>query len=303
MIARLNRAAIGLYPMAFRNRYGDELRALIDDSPTGVLSLADLLRGALVAHVRPQSELTAALAPAVRIRLGLSGVLACWVAFAAAGFGFYKTTEGNSDSFSYGAHALLGGSHSLIQALAVIGSLAIIAGALPLVVMALRRALSDREKGVRGRLAKVMVAPLIAATLFTVMTGVLVAIANSSDSGTITAGGAGAYIAWAIAGVVTAGVCVFSARSALFCISADLGTLKRALWCATIATAGMLAIAISTAVYSVALSVSAPTLADTLDGPLQANSASISIDIQFAIMLTCALLACVSTRRAWRAAR
>jgi hypothetical protein len=65
----------------------------------------------------------------------------------------------------------------------------------------------------------------------------------------------------------------------------------------------MLVMAIATITYSVALSIQAPALADALDGPLQANSASISIDLQFLLMLACSIPALVAGRRARLAAR
>ena len=47
------RLALALYPLAFRRRYEQEMRALLEDSPPRVLALLDLLRGAMAAHLRP----------------------------------------------------------------------------------------------------------------------------------------------------------------------------------------------------------------------------------------------------------
>lgn len=293
MIKKLNRAAIGLYPMAFRERYGDELEDLIEQQPASARSTIDLAFGAARAHISPQAGLTNQLEPSVRVRLGLSAVLTCWIAFAAAGFGFAKTTERDGA----GTSAALSDLHGLIQILAVVGMLAILVGGLPLAVMALRHAFLRKD-----RMAKVLIAPLVAGVLFTLATATLVVIANTNHSGDVTTGGAIALITWGIAATATAAVCVVASRKALFKLPANGSLLKRALWFATIATGGMILITLATAVYSVGLSTSAPELADALDGPLQANSASISIDIQALIMLVCASLATLSTRRAWRAA-
>jgi len=70
---------------------------------------------------------------------------------------------------------------------------------------------------------------------------------------------------------------------------------------ATVLAGSMLVMAVATAIYSVALSIQAPALADTLDGPLQANSASISIDLQFLLMFACAVPAVIAASRARRA--
>ena len=70
---------------------------------------------------------------------------------------------------------------------------------------------------------------------------------------------------------------------------------------ATVLAGSMLVMAVATAVYCVALSIQAPVLADTIDGPLQANSASVSIGLQFLLMLACAVPAAIAATRARRA--
>ena len=51
---------LGLYPAAWRERYGDELLVLLEDHPATVLDLLDLFRGAVDAHLHPQVRGTAA---------------------------------------------------------------------------------------------------------------------------------------------------------------------------------------------------------------------------------------------------
>jgi len=43
-----------LYPAAWRERYGDEVAALLEEHPASTLDLLDLIRGALDAHLHPQ---------------------------------------------------------------------------------------------------------------------------------------------------------------------------------------------------------------------------------------------------------
>ena len=43
-----------LYPQAWRERYGDELLALLQDRPASVTDYFDLIRGALDARLHPQ---------------------------------------------------------------------------------------------------------------------------------------------------------------------------------------------------------------------------------------------------------
>jgi hypothetical protein len=50
-----------LYPAAWRERYGDELVALLEDHPATLLDHLDLMRGALDAHLHPQIRGVAAV--------------------------------------------------------------------------------------------------------------------------------------------------------------------------------------------------------------------------------------------------
>ena len=53
-------ALLRLYPRAWRDRYGDELVALLEDHPLTPLVLIDVIRGALDAHLHPQVRGSAA---------------------------------------------------------------------------------------------------------------------------------------------------------------------------------------------------------------------------------------------------
>ena len=140
MTRRLARLALTFYPMAFRRRYGEEMRALLDQSQPRVLNVLDVLRGALLAHLRPASSLAGLVGSAERVRASASSVLACWVVFAAAGLGFYKTTEDPPFAAAGRAHQLLGAAHSAVQLLALVGSAGVLVGALPLIIAAVTSA-------------------------------------------------------------------------------------------------------------------------------------------------------------------
>ena len=44
---------VGLYPRAWRDRYGDELESILDDDGLGLRTRLDLVRGAVDAHLHP----------------------------------------------------------------------------------------------------------------------------------------------------------------------------------------------------------------------------------------------------------
>ena len=86
---RMRKRLLSLYPEAWRDRYGEEMSALLDQTPPSVTATLDLLRGALTAHLRP----LASSAPGARARGTIGQVLGCFIVFWVVGSGFAKTTE------------------------------------------------------------------------------------------------------------------------------------------------------------------------------------------------------------------
>jgi hypothetical protein len=294
MRRRLAKVALALYPVAFRRRYGEEMLALVEDSPASSRTTFDLLRGALVAHARPPAGISASLSSEDRLRATSSGVLACWITFAAAGFGFYKTTEDHPFASAGDAHLALGGAHMAIQILAVLASIAVLAGALPLIVAAARQ--SRRARAVRRATGLA----IGAVAVFAISTGALAAFADSAKS--LSGGAAGlAFSAWILVGLLSGGVCAFAARSGLYATWVRRRGLVAALTCGTLVTAAMALMALATALYVVALAVNASSLAAGDNGPFGVPSVGISIGIQLVVMLGSAGLAAVSTRLGWLA--
>ncbi len=294
MTRRLAELTLWLYPLAFRRRYGEELRALMDASPPRPLAVLDLLRGALAAHLRP----TAALADLVDapdcMRASVSGQLACWVLFAAAGFAFYNTTEDGPFTAAGHAHPLLGGVHVAIQVIAIVASAAVLVGALPLILAALSQA--RREP----RLRWLVSLPPLAVSIFAGLTRGLALMAHSGPSRPSSLGGA-AFLAWCVAGLACGAVSVMAARAALFAVSMPRRRLVTAFVFGTLVTVAMAAIALATAVYAIALFADAPRLAASANGPLQLVSTGVSLTVQLAVMLMVGTLAATTTRRGWRA--
>jgi len=293
MSRALARALLQLYPMAYRRRYGEEMRALLDQTPVRAMTLADLLRGALAAHLRPAA---AALSPADRVRASASAVLACWVAFAAAGFGFYKTTEGARFAAIGTTHPLLGDAHLAVQALAIGASGAVVLGALPLIAAALAQARRQ------PRLRMVLMLPILAVLVFAVLTALLVLVAHSQGSDHPNTVGGGAFIVWGLAGLGCGALCVAASRRALFSVSLGPPRLLIALLCSSLVSAAMIAIALAGAVYAIALQTDASNLAATPNGPLGVLSTGSSLIGQLGVMVLAGTLAAITTRRGWRVA-
>jgi hypothetical protein len=295
MSRRLAQLALSLYPLAFRRRYGEELNALIEDTPPQMLAALDLLRAAIVAHLRPTAVEGGLVDPSDRLRATASSQLACWVAFAVAGFGFYKTTEDEPFAAAGHAHHLLGGAYLAVQALAVLASAAVVLGALPLILAALARARAE------PRLRRLVSLPPLVVLVFAGLTRVLMLLAHPEPaSHTSTVGGI-AFISWGVAGLACGAVCVVAARAALFAVAVPRWRLVAAYACGALVTVAMAAITLAAMLYAIALFADASSLAASGNGPFQLVSVGVSLIVQLLVMVLTATLAATSTQRGWRA--
>jgi hypothetical protein len=292
--ARLAQLALGLYPLAYQRRYGEEMRALLEDQPPRAGTVFDLVKGALRAHLHPADAPAGAVGPADRVRASTSGILLCWIFFAAAGFAFYKTTEDAPFSAAGHAHPLLRDAHLAVQALALIATAAVVLGALPLIVAALARARRDRS------LRRTVALTVLPVVVFGGLTAAVIAIAHAQGPNGSAAGG-GVAIAWGIAGLACGTTCVLACRAALFATPVAPDRLRMALVAGTTVTLAMLAIAAATAVYAIALSADASSVAAESNGPFQLLSVTASLIVMVVVMAAAGGLALVATTRGWRA--
>jgi hypothetical protein len=290
--ARLARLALALYPLAYRRRYGEEMAALVEDQGATPRAIADLARGALRAHLRPEPSVAAALGRDERRRLALGAMLLWWVLFALVGLAFYKTTEGPSFEGS-GAPGLLGPAHLGIEILAGIGSLAVVLGAAPLVLAALRQA------GARPEARRAALLAGGCAAVFVAATAGLVGVANgNADLGD----GLDALVLalWTATALACGIGCALAARRGLFAIAAPPRALRLAAACASVVAAAIAGIAVLTLVYAVDLVVAATDLAATPNGPFGNPDVRVSLVIQLAAMFALAVPACLSAMRSRR---
>jgi hypothetical protein len=296
MSARLAKLALALYPLAYRRRYGEEMAALVEDAGASPTAVADLLRGAVRAHLRPAAGLEAELGPDDRLRLGLSSVLLCWVVFSVAGLALYKTTEDHAFTVAADAHGLLGAAHLAIQLLALVAAAAVVLGAVPLIVIALRQARDRRA------VERATVLALACLGVFGLAGGALVAVAHLSPAPGDAVAAASLAI-WTCIALACGIGCALAGRLGLFAIAVPRDVLRASAACALVVVLGMVGIALATAVYLVALLHDAPGLAGDGNGPLELASVAASLGIQLAVMALVAALATLSARRSRARAR
>jgi hypothetical protein len=121
------------YPHAWRERYGEEMLALIDDE-IGADEPGLRLRLSLVAHglaerTRGAGMVGPATSRETDRRRGALLVLVAWSAFMVAGAGYSKVAEHFDAAVPAGAHPLPQVAYDLVVAFGVLGGILVLAGA------------------------------------------------------------------------------------------------------------------------------------------------------------------------------
>jgi hypothetical protein len=288
----MRKRLVSLYPEAWRDRYGEEMSALLDQTPPSITATLDLLLGALTEHLRP----LASSAPAARARGTIAHVLGCFIIFCFFGAGFAKTTE-NYDYIEH-VHPLLGISHSVILIAAIVAAGALALAASPLAFASVALARREREPA----LIKLIVTPPSAIAIFAGSVELLALWLNAHHH---HAG---------IVGWLLLGLCVLCAAAGGFACWAASRALMRhinppprglAFSVAAIAlvTLCMAAIAVATCVFLIGIVTDAPQVGTAGNGPAQLINVTTSIAIQFIGMLGLSAVAAVSTARGLRSVR
>jgi hypothetical protein len=129
-------ALLRWYPRVWRRRYGAELAAMIEDSLDGERPTWRFRLGIALAGLRQRAR-QAILpgtpgSPADQVRGGYTRVLVTWAVFLVAGTSYAKLAEHAPSAVparSPGSAALASGTFDAVQAIALAGGLAVLAGA------------------------------------------------------------------------------------------------------------------------------------------------------------------------------
>jgi hypothetical protein len=289
---RMRKRLVSLYPEAWRDRYGEEMCALLDQTPPSITATLNLLRGALTAHLRP----LASSAPAARARGTIVHVLGCFIIFCFFGSAFAKTTE--NYGYTERIHPLLGISHSVIVIAAIGAACALALAAAPLALASVALARREHESA----LVKLIVVPPAAIAIFAGSVELLVLWLNAHHH---RAG---------LGGWLLLGLCVLCAAAGGFaCWAAPRALMRRIdlpprAFAFSVAAIGlvtlcMTAIAVATCVFLVGIVADAPHAGAAGNGPAQLLNVTTSIAIQCTGMLGLSAVAAVSTARGLRSVR
>ena len=272
----MRRFVLALYPLAWRERYGEELSALLEDEPPRAPALLDLARGALMAHLRRHP----APAPRQQMLGSVSAILASFIAFCFVG-GFYaKSTENVRTT------GLLGGAHLAIMLGAWVALGALVVAAAPLALRALEQAY--RERNLRALVA----APPLAIGVSAATLGLLALARSGRVHHPDT-------IDWlllallGVAAVIGATVCWAAPRALLERLEISRPTLSVSLPALALVAVAMAFISVATVVYLIALP---GAVGANSDGPLQLPMA-LDISFELAAMVVLTVVAALSARR------
>jgi hypothetical protein len=191
----LARAALGLYPRAWRDRYGAELQALLDDSQAGLLAIASVAWRALPAWVWPPSQQRD---PQARMHATLRTVLPVWAAL--AGLGLVVAQLSQLQGYRPPGHPIISWSYAVFDPALAVSVLIAAAGGAPLWLLMLRRA---RREGRRREVAYLLL-PILAPVAY--LAGLAIAISIAPDTDGVPMFFLGCMLAgFAAAGAASAG--------------------------------------------------------------------------------------------------
>ena len=136
-----------LYPRAWRERYGDEFEALLEECLHTPLDVVDILLGAMDAHLGLSDTTNWRMMNMNnKLRTAILMVFAAYIAFIVAGMSVYGFADDSPFIPMMQTDKLLALAWSTLQISALVALLAIVIGGMPLAWTIIRRALSSNRK-------------------------------------------------------------------------------------------------------------------------------------------------------------
>ena len=286
----MRKRALALYPSAWRERYGEEMSALLEESAPNLAATLDLARGALLAHLHPLARTR----PLERARGSVVGVLGSFIAFCFLGAGFAKTTENFDDAGRL--HPLLGTSHSVVLVAALIAGAALALAAAPLTLATLAEARRTRSV----QLIKLMALPLLGVAGLAglaVPLGLLVIWLHAGHRQHVGVVGWLLFALCQAAAVGAACACWVAPRAIVRRIDIPHRTLGISLPALGVVALSMAIVTLATGLYLLGVVLDAPNLGAMGNGPGQLIDVTTSIAILFTGMVLLSVAALVSARR------
>jgi hypothetical protein len=184
---KIEQYLLRLYPHTWRERYEDEMLAMLEQRSLSFTDGVNLLFGALDARLHPHLGTTGMslyermIQMIKMLRNSLMLIFCAYAVFCVAGVGFQKMTEYNDFTDAARTYSLIGLSFNLVVIGSVIALLAVLVGSLPIAVSLIRSALARKRYGILFFLA----APLLAFLIFLGTTFLLEALSQPDNAHTL----------------------------------------------------------------------------------------------------------------------
>jgi hypothetical protein len=165
---------VRLYPRAWRQRYGVEFEALLEECLHSPLDVLDILLGALDAHLGLAYEMNWRLMNMVnKLRTTLWMVFAGYIGFVIGGLSLYGLVDDSPAVPLMKTSASISAAWTAIQIGSAISLLAVVAGGLPIALTVVRRAFTSSRRDLR-----LLLVPVVAFLVFVLYVLFLASIAN-----------------------------------------------------------------------------------------------------------------------------
>jgi hypothetical protein len=195
------------YPRRWRERYGDDVRAYLEDTYPDRLPLragASLVVGGVRERARDAGGL-GATSSADRVRGGALLVLVAWAAFVVAGSSFAKLSEHFEVSLPAGAHTVPDVAYTCLLAVAVLTAVAVAVGLLLAAPALLRFISGGGWPIIRGQVARAAAVTAVAVGTTAALSGWAHSLTAPQRNGRDLAYSA-AFLGWAGLLVMTLGL-------------------------------------------------------------------------------------------------
>jgi len=279
-----------LYPAAWRERYGDEFGALLEECQLSVVDVVDVLWSAVDAHLHAD-VLSGRTRPMLqRLRRAEITVFCAWIAFVLAGLALQKLSEYDDFREAARTYPVIGASYLALEVGAVVALLAVLAGGIPLALSAVSQTLRAQ----RGGVMLLFGVPLLALMALVVYGYIVKQFILSAAPPTQVATPQGKTLFLGFIGLLILGGSV-SAGAVSVAISRseiDAHWYRFARIPTLVATLAMVVMGAGTIAWGLALRAAQPTLFNGEDG-IVATSTALSW-LVIAVVMTIAALAAVT---------
>ena len=286
-----------LYPDAWRERYGDEFGALLEDYPLTPFALVDIVLGALDAHIAPLDANGRILRMLNRPRRSAISIFCAYIAFVLAGLSFNQMIEDDLRTLN-GPHPDLAIAYYVVAGGAVVALLAVLAGGIPVAFSAIRRAFTTGRRDILLLFA----VPPISLAIWLAWTWILLNViwAPRSSITVHSANGAALFLSW----VGLFGLAALTSTAAVS-IAVSRSELAPRLYRIALAPAVVAALAMAVVLggiiaWGVLVRTDAPTYLSSATSPFQVPTGAVWIG-QVVVMAIATLVAAASLVRGLRA--